>query len=278
MKPHLLVLSILLLTFTLPAFSQDIILKKNDEMIKCKIKEVGLDEVKYLLPEYSQDVIFSIAKDNIKKIIFENGEEMAFEKDMNNPANYEDNYKNVLKIEFMAPLFGNTTLAWEHSLKPGRSIEATLGLAGLGLDMYDGNASGVFMKFGYKFIKSPDFYLRGMRYAHLLKGSYLKPEISMGLVGQNVWHETQVYDQVYQYWYYTSESSRESVFAAALQLVIGKQWVFDNAFSIDGHFGLGYGFNTATGDHVTYHSGFVAGNGDAPISVSGGLKIGLLIK
>jgi hypothetical protein len=28
-------------------FAQDIIMKKNNELIKCKIKEIGLDEVKY---------------------------------------------------------------------------------------------------------------------------------------------------------------------------------------------------------------------------------------
>ncbi|MDZ7613836.1 MAG: hypothetical protein U5K51_09125 [Flavobacteriaceae bacterium] len=41
------------------------------------------------------------------------------------------------------------------------------------------DASGVFFKFGYKLIRTPDYYLKGMKYAHILKGSYIKPEIAL---------------------------------------------------------------------------------------------------
>lgn len=273
------IITALTIILCIQSFAQDAILKTNDEIIKCKIKEVGLDEVKYTLPQYPQDVLFVIDKDEITKIIFENGEEMAFQKAMNDPAKYTDNRKNALKIEFMSPLFGSTTFAWEHSLKPGKSVEVTLGIAGLGMDMYDEDAAGVFTKFGYKFIKSPDFYLRGLRYAHLLKGSYFKPEISLGLVKMDVYKEQLLYDNFSGYWYNSGVEERESVFAAAIQAVVGKQWVFDNAFCADIHFGLGYGFNTASdGYGNTYHSGFIADNSGFPISVSGGFAIGFLIK
>ncbi len=277
MKTSLLLLPILVL-LSIQTFAQDIILKKNDVMIKCKIKEVGLDEIKYLLPEYSSDVVFAIDKDNVSKIIFENGEEMVFQKEMSNPANYEDNRKNALKVEFLSPLVGSTTFSWEHSLKPGRSWEATLGIAGMGFNTYE-NAAGVFTKFGYKFIKSPDFYLRGLKYAHLLKGAYVKPELALGLVSQDVyrWHE--VYDPYSQYWYSTTYESRETVFAGAVLVVLGKQWIFDNIFAVDLHCGLGYGFYSSGNDISTgYHSGFVTGDTDFPIALSGGFKIGMLIK
>ena len=71
--------------------AQDIIIKKDNSEIKCKIKEIGLDEIKYTLPEYSEDVTFAIDKDNVLKIIFENGKELTFQKEMYNPANYKDN-------------------------------------------------------------------------------------------------------------------------------------------------------------------------------------------
>ncbi len=263
----------------LQGWSQDVILKKNDEIINCKIKEIGLDEVKYTLPEYSADVLFTLDKDDITKVVFENGKEMVFEQAMNNPENYSNNRKNALKMEFLSPLFGNTTFAWEHSLKPGRSYEVTLGIAGMGMDTYSEDPSGVFTKFGYKFIKSPDFYLRGLRYAHLLKGSYFKPEISLGVVGMDVFTYREVYDPINQWYYYNEDSRRETVFAAAIQAVIGKQWVFDNAFLVDLHFGLGYGFSSAPDNWSnTYRSGFITSSDGAPVSVSGGFKIGFLLK
>lgn len=277
MKTPILILSMLLF-FCVSAFSQDIILKTNDEMIKCKIKEVGLDEVKFILPDYSQDVLFSIDKDKISKIIFENGEEMTFQQEMTNPANYADNNKNVIKVEFMAPLVGNTSFSWEHSLKAGRSVEATLGIVGLGIHNNDDNPGGVFVKGGYKFIKSPDFYLRGLRYAHLLKGSYVKPEIMMGLVARNEsqWHDN--YDP-YGYYYNSYETNtRESIFAGSVQVVFGKQWVFDNVFAIDSYVGIGYGFTSTSGDDDYYHYGFMVPDNQFPIALSAGLKLGILFK
>lgn len=276
MKTPFLILSMFLL-FCVSAFSQDIILKTNDEMIKCKIKEVGLDEVKYMLPEYSQDVLFSIDKDKISKIIFENGEEMTFQKEMTNPANYADNNKNAIKVEFMAPLVGNTSFSWEHSMKAGRSLEATLGIVGLGIDNSDENPGGVFMKFGYKFIKSPDFYLRGLRYAHLLKGSYVKPEIMLGLVGHDEyeWHDN--YDP-YGYWSSYETHNRESIFGGAVQVVFGKQWIFDNVFAIDTYAGIGYGFTSTSGHEEYYHYGFMVPDNEFPVAFSAGLRLGILIK
>jgi hypothetical protein len=271
MKKILPVLIALMAIFvTQSVVAQDVILKKDNNLINCKIKEVGLDEIKYSLPDYPADLIFSIDKDNITKIIFEGGKEMTFQKEMTNPENYKDNKKNALKINFLSPLMGSTSFSYERSLKPGRSMEGTIGIIGLGLDPNGENPGGAFVKFGYKFIKDPDFYLRGMRYAHILKGGYLKPEISLAFFG----HDT--YDYYVDYYPYTSYDRRENVVSGTLQLVMGKQWVFDNAFLIDMYSGVGYGFTT--GDYGGLSYGYVIGDNSFPISFSAGLKIGFLFK
>ena len=254
--------------FSSNAFAQDLIMKKNNELIKCKIKEIGLDEIKYILPEYSEDVLLSIDKDDIVKIIFENGKEMEFQQNMTNPLSYKDNKKNILKIDFLSPLTGNTTFAYEQSLRPGRSVEASLGIIGLGIDPGDENPGGAFIKLGYKFIKDPDFYLRGMRYAHILKGGYIKPEIAFGFFSR---------DDYYRYDYYNSGTGREDVFSGTFQLVFGKQWVFDNAFAVDTYTGIGYGFSTDEG-FDGYHYGYMIADQSFPVSFSAGLKIGYLFK
>lgn len=269
-----------LITFQLNA--QDIILKKNNEMIQCKIKEIGLDEIKYILPNHPADLLFSIDKDDITKIVLENGMEMGFTKAMTNPENYTDNRKNALKIEFMSPLTGNTTFAYERSLKPGRSIEGTLGIIGLGLDMGDENAGGAFVKFGYKFIKDPDFYLRGMKYAHILKGSYIKPEFAFGVLGRDVynWRYEQSMDPWGNWIYVEPRQERQTVISGTIQLVAGKQWVFDNVFLVDFSAGIGYGFTSSSDDY--YDSGYLYGYSIAPsefpVSFSAGIKIGYLFK
>ncbi len=266
--------------------AQDVIFKKNNEIIKCKITEIGLDDVKYTLPDYPERITFSLDKDLIMKVVIENGQEMTFEKPLTNPEHYKDNRKNAIKFDFISPLTGNTTFGYEHSIKPGRSVEATLGIIGMGVQVGDMNAGGLFVKGGYKFIKDPDFYLRGMRYAHILKGSYVKPEIALGL------YSCRNYNRKYNggyydhdgYWHPYDEISpkRENVFSGTIQIVLGKQWVFDNVFLVDYSVGLGYGFavrsESPNDAGPSYHFGYVITPTELPMSFSMGLKIGYLFK
>ena len=264
---------VLILLASYTGFSQDQIVKKNNDTLNCKVREVAMDEIKYSLPDFPQDVSFSIDKDAVHKVIFSNGKELTIEKEMTNPANYIANKKNAIKIDFLSPLTGNTTFSYEHSLKPARSIEGTLGIIGLGSDYNDVDQRGAFVKFGMKFIKSPDFYLRGMRYAHVLKGAYIRPEIQLG-------YYSRLSDVYYEDYYYSSYhyAEREENFTAAILLNIGKQWVFDNSFLVDWYVGVGYGFDSNSEDYNEYHYSFANASEDVPLSFTAGLKIGFLFK
>ena len=208
------------------------------------------------------------------RAFWSNGKELTIQQEMSNPENYLDNKKNALKVDFLSPLTGNTTLFYEHSIRPGRSLEAGLGIIGLGLDPGDINPFGAFIRFAPKFIKSPDYYLRGMRYAHILKGTYVKPEILLGYYARDF--EDWYWDGYYENY----RNERKNVFTGAILLNVGKQWVFDNAFLLDFYFGLGYGFDNLDDSyyHEGYHFGFVKVANDVPISFSAGLKIGGLFK
>ena len=242
---------------------QDQIHKKNNEVIDCKVREIGTDAVKYNLPNYPDHVLFTIDNLQVRKVVFANGEEKLFVDEMYNPENYADHHKNAFKIDFLSPLTGNTTFAYEHSMKPGQSLEATLGIIGLGFDPGDRHATGTFFRFGYKFIRTPDFYVSRMRYAHLLKGGYVKPELAFGYYTQNDNRD------------YTTNpgSEREQVLTFTIQLILGKQWIFNNVFLVDFFVGVGYGFDDGDGD---YHYGYVIAPSEFPISSSAGLKIGFL--
>jgi hypothetical protein len=266
--PALGFLFILLSSITV--VGQDAIHKKSGDVIECSIKEIGLDEIKYTVPGFGPDLKFSIAKEKVNKVVFSNGQEMIIKDEMTNPDNYQDNFRNALKVDFLSPLTGNTTIYYERSLKPGRSIEAGLGIVGLGLDPAEVNPAGVFTKFGVKFIKSPDVYLRGMRYAHVLKGAYVKPELILGYFARD-------YDNYWEgsYWYYGT--TRREVFIGSIMLNFGKQWVIDNSFLVDFFVGAGYGFDSGDYDEG-YQYAYVGGAEDIPISFSAGLKIGWLFK
>jgi hypothetical protein len=263
---------------TFQASGQDTIYKRNKEIIQAKIIEIGLDEIKYKIPNYADGPTIVIAKDQIWKIVFASGLTQLMTPEMFNPENYSTQKKNAIKIDFLAPMFRHVTFIFEHSLKPGQSIEASLGIIGIGynFDEYT-DQKGAFVRFGYKFIKSPDYYLRGMKYAHILKGSYIRPEILFGSYSENYSY------QEYNLYGYPSTTTtiNERITYGAFQLSFGKQFIFDDLFLVDYYFGLGYAFSHNTGGH--YNDGVpyfgVSSSGYSnPISFSGGLRIGFLIK
>ena len=246
--------------------AQDEIHKKNNEVIICTIREISSQEIKYSLPEYQETVVFSIDRDIVNKVIFSTGQEMEIVNEMNNPENYVDNRTRAIKIDFISPLTGNITISYEQSIKPGRSWEASVGLIGLGLDPNNNNPLGLFAQFGFKFIKSPDFYFSRMRYAHLLKGGYVKPEVSLG--AYSIDRDTYYYNQ-----------NRETVISGAIMVNFGKQWIFDNVMLFDMYVGVGYGFSTGTySDDLDYNFGYATGPPQFPVALSAGINLGYLLK
>lgn len=238
MKKTFLILVLLLPALTICA--QDLIYKKNNQIINCKIIEIGLVEVKYLIPEKYKDVVMVIAKDDILKVKYENGEEQTFVNEMYDRNSYADNHLNGIKFHPFSPLSTCLTFSYERSLKAGQSYEGTLGIIGIGFDPMEFDPLGAYAKFGFKFIKNPDYYLRGMRYAHLLKGTYFKPEIAVSASAYNKMN--------LDYSSITVNYTRQSSVSGALLLNFGKQWVFDNRFAVDFSIGIGYGLTTLKKD------------------------------
>ena len=257
-------LTFLLSLVTLSLFSQDKIFRKDSSLIECKITEVGLDEIKYH-PVNKTSPVFTIDKNLVHKIILEGGTEIIVNDPMKDPAHYANQKKLAIKTSLFAPLTGNTNIIIEKSLRPGRSIEGTFGVIGLSTSELDESPGGAFVKFGYKAIKSPDYYMRGMRYAHILKGTYIRPELTLSYFERD-----------------NSEfgsSGREDIFGGALMINIGKQLVFDDIFLIDYFVGGGYGFDTHDqNDESVNHYGYILGNNDFPFAFTAGFRVGMLIK
>jgi hypothetical protein len=264
-----------LMLASIAVLAQDKIYKKNNEVILCEITELGEDEVKYTMEE-TDDLIYVIDKDRIEKIVFEGGKEMVFSKKMTDPELYLGQNKNAFKVGMFSPMLGALSLSYERSLKPGNSVEGTLGLIGVGIDEATAdNPAGAYIKAGYKFISTPDFDFKGMKYSHILKGGYVKPEFTFATYQRDI----SSYNGQGAYTY-----SRENIVAGALLLNFGKQWVMSNVFLIDIYGGIGYGFdnmksvqNSYEYGGPTYHYGFTVGS-NVPIALSAGFKVGFLTK
>ncbi|TRX59590.1 hypothetical protein FNH22_10620 [Fulvivirga sp. M361] len=277
-------LSVLLLITAVISYSQDKIYKRDHSVIECVITEVGIEEIKYYLSpdEIRNSPTFSIPVSQVSRIVLSNGREMTFKDPLQDESLYSEDRSHALKLHFLSALTEHLGFTYEKSIKPGRSFETELGLIGIGFNTDDYNRSqGAYVSSGYKFIRTPDFYTSHMKYAHLLKGSYIKPQIILS-VYQNEYDNDFFFGSGV-----TTRRIKRDVVAGALLLNFGKQIIYDNAFLIDYSVGIGYGFSNLKNDELdggdvndfrAFHYGFIAGDSNSPIAVNARLKIGLLLK
>ncbi|MDQ6608205.1 MAG: hypothetical protein M3Y85_00065 [Bacteroidota bacterium] len=271
------------------ATAQDKIYRKNGKTVQAKIIEVGSSEIKYKIFGDDTGPVYILETDKIKKVEFQNGTTQKFVLDINDPEQYEGQLRKAIKIDFFGPLVGYTQISYEKSTGIGRSYEVGLAIIGAGknsvIDYYNStlrttrtNQFGFAGSFGYKFNKLPDFLFGRSRFTHVMQGAYAKPIIYLGNYSEN--------GVQYKLNLNSPEIKRQNVFFGALQIELGKQWVFSDKFLIDLYWGFGYGFdNKKNGDDYYYDDNSGAFNylnarlGRSPgFSVTGGLKLGLLIK
>lgn len=273
----LLIIAICILT-GLSGLAQDKIYKKDKSIIKCKVVDIGLIEVKYLESDLDDGPTISVAVDDLIKVVLSSGRVIEFKNPLTDPDSYVDDKKKAIKIHFLSPLSEHLAFSFEKSMKPGRSFESTIGFIGVGFDTnIDSKSSGVALSGGYKFMRTPDFYTQRYKYAHILKGSYIKPEFLLS-----------AYHNEYSNYFFNTPTPQlamleQDIVAGALIINIGKQVIYDNFFVVDYSFGLGYGFSNQgnrdfaeTGGWRSNHYGFVLGDKSSPIAASFKIKIGIL--
>ena len=302
-KPFLIAVVLITIGYSY-TFAQDaMILRAKPDTLWVKIIEIGTDEIKYKLWPVDEEMPIMVEnKDRIRKVILSNGTVLRFsENEFVNAENYASQKKAIIKMDLFSVLYGSTSIAYEKSIEPGRSYEVGVGFIGMGVKPSnsiineDYSRSGAFFRFGYKFINQPDYYLKGMRYTHILKGAYIRPELVASFYNFKT-------NNTYYNYNTLSSFDHEDVYrysAASFMLNFGKQWVFSNIFAVDFFVGGGIGGGKSTsvdvGQDIGSGSGFyrydyymnqasVPGTGFATqynsgISFTGqvGLKLGVLI-
>ena len=188
-------------------------------------------------------------------------------------------------------MLGFTQISYERSTGVGKSFEVGLSIIGAGknrqLDYYYYGSNptlteknmdqfGFAVAGGYKFNKLPDFLFGKTRFTHLMQGAYVKPMLYIGNYKENVlFYKTATQSYVVD---------RQNVTFGALQIELGKQWVFGESFVLDLYGGFGYGvdnkeLNNNGNDDTSAYNYLNARVGKSPgFSLNGGLKIGFLFK
>jgi hypothetical protein len=245
----------------------DKIVKRDGTVVLGKILEIGDDEIKYSDEGLREGIVIGIDKAKVEKIIFEDGRELIMDNAMSVYEDLSKQRKNGLKFNLFLPISGGYALSYERSLKPARSIEGEIGLISTSgdADMDRPEATGMFIKAGFKMMRSPDYYMRGMKYAHILKGSYVKPEIAITsfTYDKGMPNSTE----------YTGQESGTTTKMAVL-INVGKQIIYSNLFAIDFFVGAGYAFGEIDPElHYYAFSGFSSGTS---FVMTAGVRVGFL--
>lgn len=237
------------------AFSQsDTLVTKKGERIPCKITEIGEDEIKYKKADNLEGPVYSIHKNKLREMIFSNGsreyikqDEMAVDQ-KSTPELL--NETRVFKLEPFSPFMNYVCVGYEQMIKVGTNLEVKAGYINSLMNINNRTTTaynstqttGGFIKGGVKFLLGQDFVMRGLKYAHPLKGRYIR--LDADLVYMNIANAK-------SYFYYSggggAQTSDVNVYGYGFFINYGRQFVLGDILTLDYYVGFG-----ASGKSVSY--------------------------
>ena len=234
---------------------EDVIVKKDGTTVKVKIVEVGSDEVKYKVYTNPDGPTLSMKKTEVQTVKVEGQVVYEYKEDPRSISNNAILDKETdIKFHFFSPLYRHLAFDGEWVVKPGYNWEVGFGIIGPGIRPVNQNPNytysisrdpkGLFLRFGPKFLigSSSDIEVEGGRYAHPLKGRYIKPEIILTSMAVITTQDTGYYGN----WGVGKLSYKEKYQALALNLIYGRQFILGNTITVGYYIGIGYAFENKT--------------------------------
>lgn len=258
---------LLLLAFKGSA-AQDVIVRTNNDSIRCKVIEIGQEKIKFRRFGSKTDPPLEIYKNMVKEVIFESGSKLTVLYDIYHVSSDKTirEKTHALKGDFLAPLFNHFTFSYEQKIKPGLNAEIKAGYIGAMVSRAFAYSEGYLVKGGLKFVWLTESYSKGLKYINPLQGSYLKPELTYSRYTMSI------------------ESGKINFNNFALQINFGRQFVIGNMAVFDIYGGAGYGLQNTSYDQRSPHdrkgidfsyaySHFYFGK-NLPLTLTGGVLIG----
>jgi hypothetical protein len=256
----LVLLSILFIS-SLGAFAQsDTLFVAGKNKIPCKIYEINEFEIKYRRAEAPDGPIYVIDKSTVTRYTLSTGFSEFLKPD---EMSLENEHKEILgnrqvvKVQPFGVAFGHFTMAYEKVIKVGMNLDAEAGYINSDMSPNQGTFlsgrvsqnpfySGAYIKPGIKFFLGQDFNVKGLRYAHPLKGRYIKLDIAYSYVQ---------YEGI-ELNYYTNNggyamqqrvitSLKTSAYGGFVNY--GRQFILGNMLTMDYYVGVGF-----TGQSYSY--------------------------
>ncbi|MES2679392.1 MAG: hypothetical protein V4635_05875 [Bacteroidota bacterium] len=266
-----LILPLLLLCFFVSGYSQtDTLYTKKQDKISCKIIEINEFDIKYKLAASIDGPMYVINKTTVTKYTLSNGfTELLLPDELSLENEHGEIIKNrtVIKVHPFSVVNNQLSFAYEQVLKVGTNLDIEAGYVNTGLNsstssnrIYNSgrtNYSGAYVKPGVKFFLGQDFSVKGLRYAHPLKGRYIKLDIGLSYLNfqnvERIEYSGGNYPTPVQH---RTVSTDINTFAYGGFVNFGRQFILGNVLTIEYYFGVGF-----TGRTIDYtNDEFVRGN------------------
>ncbi len=256
-----LILTSVLFLLCIIGFAQtDTLFTRKGQKISCKIYEIGESEIKYRLATVLDGPIYVVDKSTVVKYTLSNGFTERLRPDELSLENEHQEIignREVIKIHPFGFAFDHITLAYEHVIKVGMNLDVEVGYINssmtnnstFGYNTVYNNSGGPaysvggYIKPGIKFFLGQDFSVKGLKYAHPLKGRYIKLDFAFSYLNfQNI--ESVLYgNNPYPLTgpiTYTSVTTDLNSIAYGGFVNYGRQFILGNILTLDYYVGLGF--------------------------------------
>jgi len=250
----------LLMAAIFAGYSQsDTLFTKSQKKIPCKITEIGDVELKYKLLDNLDGPVFTVPLTKLYRYTLSNGISYEIELDELSVENEHLSIidaKSVIKIHPFSFVNNQISFAYEQVIRTGMNLDIEAGY--INNNILSNTASynfqnsygkpafmtGFYTKPGLKFMLGQDYSLKGMRYAHPLKGRYFRIDAVVSyLYFQDV---SGIIDQSYHssgsYGYTITTRSRQAninTVAFGGMINYGRQFILGNLLTFEYYIGAG---------------------------------------
>lgn len=243
--------------------AMDTLFMHDGKKIPCKIYEISEFEMRARIEgENGPLIIFD--KFKVRKYQLSTGYSeilMPDELSVENEHASIINNREVIKLHPFSPAFNHISLAYEKVIKVGMNLDIQAGYInsditnrgnsntslGLNINSYH---SGFYVKPGMKFFIGQDYAVKGMKYAHPLKGSYLKLDLAFSYLDfQNISVIYYNYGNTQPFSPGTPSVISTDIHSSSYGGFVnfGRQMILGNLFTFDIFVGAGF-----TGQSITY--------------------------
>lgn len=288
----------------------------SKKKIVCKIVEIGENEFKYTKAELPNGPVYVIDRNKVQKYTLYNGFSEKVEID---ELSLENEHKEILanrqviKIQPFSIALNYLSVAYERVIRVGVNLDVEGGYINNSMSTGDASYSanntfyghgvtndqgpapfcyGFYFKPGMKYFLGQDYSIKGLKYAHPLKGRYVRLDLAISYLNLEGVSRGGMY-------YQTTPKVYTNITSIAYGGFInyGRQFILGNILTLEYYVGLGFTFRNSQysnpdfvnaggpnyyykddrARNVSRYCAF-ARNPDTGISATGGIRLGYILK